>query len=86
MRFLDYRSKYGIAYVTSSNLLGVNFNDGTKLIGPLEKLESEKDKNLTFMMKDCKSASDGQKTSTYGCHASLLKKVTLFKYFKLHFE
>ena len=59
VRFLDYRTKYGIAYVTSSNLLGVNFNDGTKLIGSLEKLDSEKDENLTFMTKDCKSVSDG---------------------------
>ena len=79
MRWIDYRSKYGIAYLTSTNYLGVNFNDDTKLIGQVEDTE------IVYLKEDCYEIEKGQIIKVNLCQRSLLKKCTLYKYFRFYF-
>ena len=32
MKWIDYSSKYGIGYALSNNMIGVYFNDSTKML------------------------------------------------------
>ncbi len=35
-KWIDYSSKYGIGYILSNNMIGVYFNDSTKILASSE--------------------------------------------------
>ena len=80
-KWVDYSSKYGIGYILNNNLIGVYFNDYTKLIynprsGKISFIERKvtkgKDMLYTFGLKEAPK--------------ELAKKVLIFLQFKKYFE
>ena len=78
---VDYSSKYGIVYLLSNNLIGVYFNDCTKLI------YNPRTAKLSFIERN--ATKDKDMMYNFGIKEApkeLQKKILIFQQFKKYFE
>ena len=80
-KWVDYSSKYGIGYLLSNNLIGVYFNDCTKLI------YNPRTAKLSFIERN--ATKDKDMMYNFGIKEApkeLQKKILIFQQFKKYFE
>ena len=80
-KWVDYSSKYGIGYLLSNNLIGVYFNDCTKLI------YNPRTAKLSFIERNV--TKDKDMMYNFGIKEApkeLQKKILIFQQFKKYFE
>ena len=80
-KWVDYSSKYGIGYLLSNNLIGVYFNDCTKLI------YNPRTTKLSFIERN--ATKDKDMMYNFGIKEApkeLQKKILIFQQFKKYFE
>ena len=80
-KWVDYSSKYGIGYLLSNNLIGVYFNDCTKLI------YNPRTSKISFIERNTTKEKDMM--YNFGIKEApkeLQKKILIFQQFKKYFE
>ena len=80
-KWIDYSTKYGLSYVLSSGIIGLHFNDNTKMVSSLTQPEM-----VEYITKNAE-----QRDMTVMYHQDnfpqeMKKKITLFKHFKKYFN
>jgi polo-like kinase 1 len=83
-KWLDFTFKYGLGFQLSNGLIGVNFNDNTKIIS------SGIDSQVKYIFKPPNQRDNESKEIVviYDLKAfpqEMKKKITLFKHFKKYF-
>ena len=81
VKWVDYSSKYGIGYLLNNNLIGVYFNDCTKLV------YNPKTTKISFIER--KVTKEKDMMYTFGLNETpkeLQKKILIFQQFKKYFE
>jgi len=77
VRWIDYTSKYGMGYILSNGLLGILFNDSTKII------LSPSGQHFDYINRRSSDRVEVQSTHTLSeFPEDLTKKVTLVRHFK----
>jgi len=80
LKWYDYSSKYGLAYVLSNGALGVCFNDGSKLIAPNKE-------NFEYIVRRPSDKKEVfQKYNSTNYPQDIHKKVLVQAHFRKHFE
>ena len=80
-KWVDYSSKYGIGYLLSNNLIGVYFNDCTKLI------YNPRTTKISFIERNTTKEKDMiYKFGIKEAPKELQKKILIFQQFKKYFE
>ena len=81
VKWVDYSSKYGIGYLLNNNLIGVYFNDCSKLI------YNPRTTKISFIER--KVTKEKDMMYTFGLNETpkeLQKKILIFQQFKKYFE